>query len=298
MTERETKVLTDMLDLIFASNDEPTLSSTPKATTILPEPQGGVGPVQVDDLFGRLRRLNTRKSTYKARAATAEMFDLKKEQMNSCKSDQELLQWAAREVFEESVRYEKAAKQAVAEAAKAASKQKNAPPLQSPIYPQMIAHLMRTFREQYHDPNLALYIFDHAQKLSIVSYTFGCSTEAYNELIETRWSCFKDLRGVLNALNEMSVNAIPINSQTHSLVDRIRLEFGKDASLKQTENSKLLTTIEDTLSRMAGGKDTNRIGLNAWKSKVAEDDSDGFDDWTKSSLMKFNPVKVRGRYAR
>ncbi|KAF9476360.1 hypothetical protein BDN70DRAFT_923335 [Pholiota conissans] len=292
MTERESKVLTDMLDMIFASHEDPGPSFAAKE---IPEPQAGVGPVHVDDLFRRLRRLSTRKPTSKARAATAEMFDLKKEEMNQCKTDQELLAWAAKEVFEESVRYEKAAKQVADEAVKEGTRQQNAPPLQSPIYPLMIAYLMKTFRDHYHDPNLALYIFKYAQKLSIVSYTFGCSTDSYNELIETRWACFKDLQGVLDALNEMSVNAIPANSQTHTLVDRIRRDFGADDSIDQTENSMLLMSIEDTLSRMAGGKTVYHTTLGAWKNTVAEDDKGGFDDWSSNALLNFNP-KMRQRH--
>jgi hypothetical protein len=62
---------------------------------------------------------------------------------------------------------------------------------------------MRTFRDHYKDPNLALFIFNHTKKLSIFSYVFGCSTEVYNELIKTRWDCFRDLEGVYNAVEEM-----------------------------------------------------------------------------------------------
>lgn len=298
MTERESKVLTDMLDMIFTPpNDRRDASEAPAAPAPAP-PQDEVGPTQVNDLFGRLRRLATRRPTQKALAATAELFDMKKEQMNACTSDQELLAWAAREVFDESVKYEAAAKHASANGA-----QKKVlpplPPLQSPAYPQMIAYLMRTFREHYRDPNLALYIFKYAQKLSTVSYTFGCSTDAYNELIETRWTAFKDLKGVLSALKEMDVNAVPSNNRTQQLVEHIRQDIGYDIHAEQDPSSKLLMEIEEVLAIIAGGRKTEYTGLGAWKKSQDMNSDEGFDDWSKLDLLDFNPnieqLKLRGR---
>jgi hypothetical protein len=85
---------------------------------------------------------------------------------------------------------------------------------------------MRTFRDHYSDPNLALFIFHHTQKLSIISYVFGCSTEVYNELIKTRWDCFRDLQGVYNAIDEMKVNGVPLDSATQKLIEIIRHDVG------------------------------------------------------------------------
>ena len=298
MTERESKVLTDMLDMIFTpqkDQHEASASASAHVSQAAAPPQDEVGPTQVNDLFSRLRRLATRRPTQKALAANAELFDIKKEQMNACASDQELLAWAAREVFDESVKYEAAAKRASADG----TKKKTLPPLQSPVYPQMIAYLMRTFREHYRDPNLALYIFKYAQKLSTVSYTFGCSTDAYNELIETRWTAFKDLKGVLAALKEMDVNAVPSNNRTQQVVEQIRQDIGYGIHAEQDPNSKLLMEIEEVLAIVAGGKKTEYTGLGAWKKSQKMNSDEGFDDWSKLDLLDFNPkagqTKLRGR---
>ncbi|KAF8973176.1 hypothetical protein BDZ97DRAFT_1990235 [Flammula alnicola] len=270
MTERETKVLTGMLDMIFASKGSEEDQPKTLLESMTSPSEGGVGPIHVDDLFGRLRRFAAR-PTQKARSRAAEMLDKKKEQMSYCTDDQQLLQWASREVFDESVRYEEAAKRAIAEASNSGSTTTQAPPLQSPIYPQMIAHLMQTFRVQYHDPNLALFIFNHAQ---------NSPSYAYNELIETRWTAFKDLKGVLAAVNEME------DSQTGG---RHSAELGRELHLGNNEDTKTLASIEETLSRMARhSKRSAKTGWDTWKKEVLDDgDDDGFDDWASVDLTKF-----------
>jgi hypothetical protein len=85
---------------------------------------------------------------------------------------------------------------------------------------------MRSFRDKYRDPHLALSIFDYARHLSIPSYVFGCTTPAYNELIETRWSHFRDLKGVHDALFEMRVNGVEPDGRTKKLVEKLRREVG------------------------------------------------------------------------
>jgi hypothetical protein len=70
---------------------------------------GGGG--HIDDLVGRLKR-HSRPLRW-AQEPTADLLDQKKEQMMSCNSDKELLQWAQREIFDESIRYEEAARKAL-----------------------------------------------------------------------------------------------------------------------------------------------------------------------------------------
>lgn len=286
MTERESKVLTDMLDMVFTPKDQHTSPSSsiaePSASAQIHDE---VGPAHVNDLFGRLRRIASRRPTQKARIATAELFDMKKEQMNNCTTDQMLLEWAAREVFEESMRYEKAARDAVAQAAQSSDKKRTLLPLQSPIYPNMIAYLMQTFRVTYRDPNLALYIFNYTQKLSIVSYTFGCSTDTYNELIETHWSSFRDLQGILNAIQEMEVNAVPINNRTQQLIEGVRRDLGKGI-VSQNNTSQLLLDVENAVARVSSGRQTRYASLGAWKKSLENEGEDGFDDWSNLELLK------------
>ncbi|KAG1813778.1 hypothetical protein EV424DRAFT_1415537, partial [Suillus variegatus] len=112
--------------------------------------------------------------------------------MELCDTDQQLLEWAMREVFGQSRQYEERARNAIAKSEEqhqhapgptptsnvSANANANPPPQPAsmhPTYPYLIAHLMRSFRDKYHDPHLALSIFDYARHLSIPSYVFGCT---------------------------------------------------------------------------------------------------------------------------
>src|SRR6267154_1374361 len=52
------------------------------------------------------------------------------------------------------------------------------------------------------------------------------NTPAYNELIETRWTYFRDLKGVHDALEEMRVNGVEPDGRTKKLVEKLRREVG------------------------------------------------------------------------
>ena len=282
MTERESKVLTGMLDMIFDSKEA--REDLGDGNSEMP---GGIVRGQVDDLFSRLRRFSRRPR--REVDSSTRMFDKKKEEMSFCTTDQQLLEWALREVFDESKRYEEAARKAMVEASGTGEKTE-LPHLQSPIYSQLIAHLMRTFRVHFRDPNLALFIFNHAQKLSTVSYVFGCSTAAYNELIETRWLAFNDIQGVLAAIEEMTLNGVPFDSRTRKVVDTIRRELGSREILTgsdevvQSESWEILTKIEKLL---APKLHTRRKNFLQWKAEVVGvDDNETFDDWAFDDLEK------------
>ncbi|THH14797.1 hypothetical protein EW146_g5578 [Bondarzewia mesenterica] len=223
MTAREISAFDEMFNMIFnaASERKSQAHEVVEGTDIGSPSKSGMG-----DLFSRLRKHSRVRWT----SDTDAELDKKREQMELCESDQDLLEWAMHEVFGESKRYEEAARAALEEATRAGPNSRAAkelPVLQPPAYPQLLALLMRTFRDKYKDPNLALSMFDHAQHLSIPSYVFGCTTPAYNELIATRWGCFRDLRGVCDALEEMRVNGVMPDGRTRLLVEGLRREVGE-----------------------------------------------------------------------
>ncbi|KAG1864400.1 hypothetical protein F4604DRAFT_1905384 [Suillus subluteus] len=262
------------------------------------------GQAPVSDLFGKLRRHSKR---LKWTTEADEEFDKKKEEMELCDTDQQLLEWAMREVFGQSQKYEERARNAIATAEEQhapgltpssnASAGANPPPqvgsthleLQHPTYPYLIAHLMRSFRDKYRDPHLALSIFDYARHLSIPSYVFGCTTPAYNELIETRWSCFRDLRGVHDALEEMRVNGVEPDGRTKKLVETLRREVGartvweEESTFGSGEVVGMLSKIEQLAikePRRKRGKGSGRKGpaFDAWKGvALKEDVEDGYE---------------------
>lgn len=276
ITARESKVLTGMLDMIFDSN-KGNVPNVPE------EEQAGIRKGKVDDFFGRLRR-HARLGKW-VDEVDAAILDQKKEQIDYCNTDQELLDWAIREVFEESKRFEAAARHAIAEATKSPVLKKEPPRLQPATYPYIIPILMRTFRVKYHDPHLALSIFNYAKSLSIVSYVFGCSTEAYNELFQTKWEYFRDLRGVYESLDEMIVNGVPFNTRTRKWVETVRRDVLNQkerldtGEASQNEVWELLTKI-DQLLVSHDIKHGSKIRWEDWKVDVMKNDKQDDDDWS------------------
>ncbi|KAG1745439.1 uncharacterized protein EDB91DRAFT_148368 [Suillus paluster] len=309
MTAREISAFDDMFNTIFNAVSE---QKNPSAKLSSKEDDplavlGGIGrkpfgQAPMSDLFGKLRRHSKR---LKWTTEADEEFDKKKEEMELCDTDQQLLEWAMREVFGQSQQYEERARNAIDKAEPGSSSNSIAsasasaqPPastrleLQPPTYPYLIAHLMRSFRDKYRDPHLALSIFDYARHLSIPSYVFGCTTPAYNELIETRWSCFRDLKGVHDALEEMRVNGVEPDGRTKKLVEKLRREVGartlweEESVLGSGEVFGMLAKIEhlaikEPRRKQGKGKASGKPKIpafDAWKGDVLkEDGEDGYE---------------------
>ena len=349
MTAREINAFDEMFNMIFNAVSEqknpsaklPTSNKNDDPLSIL---GGGIGrsfsQAPMSDLFGKLRRHSRR---LKWTTEADEELDKKKEEMELCDTDQQLLEWAMREVFGQSQQYEERARNAISKAGEGstfasasdststsnANSNSNQPPtstptlpeLQPPTYPYLIAHLMRSFRDKYRDPHLALSIFDYARHLSIPSYVFGCTTPAYNELIETRWSNFRDLKGVHDALEEMHVNGVEPDGRTKKLVERLRREVGartvweEESEVGSGEVWGMLERIEGLAvkePRKAGkgkakGKGTGKVAagkqrvpaIDAWKGDVlkGEDAEDGYEfgNWSSSSQRNRSKPKPQRR---
>ncbi|KAA1478113.1 hypothetical protein DENSPDRAFT_658104 [Dentipellis sp. KUC8613] len=248
LTASENRILDDMFDMALIGH----ASRRPLADRKSQQ--------QIEELYSQLS--SHKRPRAPAKHVDAEL-DKKREQMELCQTDLELLQWAKEEVFGESRRFEEAAKQAHKARAEGATQSSSSepvpvPPLQPPAYSHMIALLIEAFRDKYHDPHLALAMFEHARKLSVASYVFGCTTPAYNERIKTLWTCFRDLRGVLESLEEMKANGIMPDTRTRSLVDTLRREAGQsNLSMEESEAdigqvASMLNMIEKLVAKPRG----------------------------------------------
>ena len=241
MSNQELVAFDDMFNLVFAAANERRLAE-----------DGAAGAFDVDTktpLTDLLKNLSKRPRV-RSKSEDTEL-DRLKEQVALCQSDYAMLEWAEREVFGPSIRAEEAARAAATEG-------KPPPPhLQPPLYPQLLATLMKNAREGYDDPHLALALFEHARNLSPLSYIFGCTTPAYNELLETRWHSFRDLRGVHAALEEMRANGVSPDLQTRALVEDVRHEVGaRTVWLEESETGSdevwtILREIERLVARPA-----------------------------------------------
>lgn len=310
MTIREMTAFDDMFSRIFnaASSDAAPTTPTPFFKNLAsgqvqewdPFASDGIGrtqakttqvatPKEVDDLFGQIRKHSKR---LQWTSEADEEFDRKKEEMSLCETDHQLLEWAQREVFDESVQYEEMARKKLADCQSG----KEGIQLQPLSYPYLIGHLMRTFREKYHDPHLALSIFAHARHLSIPSFVFGCTTSAYNELLETKWRCFRDLRGACDALEEMQVNGVPMDARTKALCELVRKECGERELWSEERNvgsgevwemvnfiDKVVAGVNDDLfggrstrrRALTGGEEKDELG--SWKTRAFA--KKGKDEW-------------------
>jgi Mtf2 family len=314
MTAREISAFDEMFNMIFNAVSQHKADGqfnldTPDDITI------GLGPAksgtkarrEMGDLFGTLRRHSKR---LKWTTSTDEELDRKKEEMELCDTDQQLLEWAMREVFGESRKREEVARQAMQQVARGeAVKSMSMPMLQHPAYPHLISILMRTFRDKYRDPHLTLSIFDYARHLSIPSYVFGCTAPAYNELIETRWSCFRDLRGILDALEEMKVNGVQPDNRTRRLAESIRREAGQKALWEEEDELGgggqvlyMLNQIEALVSRPPAPEPKNsrkakgstqksekEKPLNAWKHETQDGPGWQFGKWEETYPSSHSP---------
>ena len=285
MTNRELSAFDDMFNMIFAAANERRLTED--------------GPAAAPDIDARGSLSNFLKSLSKhpraRQTGNDTELDKLKEQLALCSSDHAMLEWAEREVFGASMRAEEAAREAFAEGSP------SPPNLQPPVYPHLLAALMNAARERYDDPHLALALFERARNLSALSYIFGCTTPAYNELIETRWNSFRDLRGVHAALAEMRANAVAPDMRTRGLVDDVRRETGartlwlEEGEAGSGEVWKLLGEIERLVARRTPKRSPSgerrprqppRAPHDAWKNPDETVDGDAayqFGEWPQPS---------------
>lgn len=295
MTAREKDVFRDVFNMVFSAAEA--LKSGKLSSEIpkfIPVNSVGTSPQsrEMADLFRRLQKDIKR---MRWTSEIDEELDRKKEEIELCDTDVQLLEWAMNEVFKPQQPTETSVH---GQPSSAHSNQ---------LYPHLIGALMRAFRDKFHDPHLALAIFDHAKDLSIYSYVFGCTAPAYNELIETQWFCFHDLRGILEALEEMKVNAVEADNRTRRIVETIRRDapamrlleeedyFGKG----QDRVMHILTQIEllvrrhsaparsTTVKRTTRPKRPRKPWSEGWKDDVGEKPNktkgDKDNDWSWGS---------------
>ncbi|KAG5219401.1 Avr-Pita1 protein (Effector protein) [Salix suchowensis] len=254
MTAREINAFDDMFNMIFNAVSEQKLSSKG------PNAEGpGIGRDAAS-----LRRHSKR---MKWTSEFDELLDRKKEAINLCDNDQQLLEWGMTEVFGESQKYE------------AAWRESPDLPMQPPTVPGQIRRPEPRARDiQLREESVNR------------SYVFGCSTQAYNELIETRWTSFQDLKGVHDALEEMIVNGVELDSRTRKLVDTVRHDIGgqragwrdvNDVFGKEMWN--LMTKIDGLVKAGTPESPDGRLRLDEWKT-IGDDDERGwdFDSWSGS----------------
>ncbi|EAU91560.2 hypothetical protein CC1G_02049 [Coprinopsis cinerea okayama7 len=197
------------------------------------------------------------------------VFDEMVEQMGECKSKAELLQWARQHVFDEFERVQKS----------------DSKPDQAFLlrYSKLVPKLMEQFRERFGDPHLTLTIYKYVKDRSVTSYVLGCTTATYNELIETIWDSFRDLKTIKGVLEEMKLNNVAADRQTEKVVERVNYEAteGKLWLDRSPDGDQLalaeLTRISELLMELMTFGERNKTLQRDWKLAMsAKRDIDDF----------------------
>ncbi|KAI8644671.1 hypothetical protein BD408DRAFT_430400 [Parasitella parasitica] len=68
------------------------------------------------------------------------------------------------------------------------------------------------------DPYMALTIFEKAKQKSLTSYISGCTVQVYNAVLLLRWEVWRDINGMLDLAEEMTINGIEFDNNSRRIV--------------------------------------------------------------------------------
>lgn len=94
-------------------------------------------------------------------------------------------------------------------------------------YPKVIVKAIEHASQR--DPYLALTIFEMVKHKSINSYILGCTAQVYNTLLLLRWTAWGDIYGMLDLMEEMTVNGIEINNDSRRIVREVVYEIDSES---------------------------------------------------------------------
>ncbi|CAO3678402.1 unnamed protein product [Rhizopus stolonifer] len=117
-------------------------------------------------------------------------------------------------------------------------------------YPPYYHSIVKTALEHTSrfDPYLTLSIFEQIKAKSIQSYIKGCTTETYNTILIMRWETWRDVHGMLDLLEEMSLNGIKVNSETRSIVGKVVTEIEEEKDIDYANNQGLFWNMDERRS--------------------------------------------------
>jgi hypothetical protein len=95
------------------------------------------------------------------------------------------------------------------------------PSYYSTLVKNAIHHAFTNFR----DPYLAVTLFEQCKTMSIQSYIEGCTVDVYNQVLGLRWTAWEDIYGMLDLMEEMTLNGIAFDKQSVGIVKTITDEM-------------------------------------------------------------------------
>lgn len=100
-------------------------------------------------------------------------------------------------------------------------------------YPRVLAKAIEHASRK--DPYLALTIFELAKYKSLNSYIFGCTTKVYDAMLLLKWEAWRDVYGMLNLIEEMTVNGITYSNDSRRIVRAVVQEIEAEGGVLEEE---------------------------------------------------------------
>lgn len=112
-------------------------------------------------------------------------------------------------------------------------------------YPNVLAKAIE--HASLKDPYLALAIFEQAKNKSMKSYIIGCTTTVYNRLLMLRWEIWRDVYGMVDLVEEMTLNGIVYDNDSRRIIRSIVNEIESEGSSidQDTESTGVYWSAEE-----------------------------------------------------
>ncbi|KAI8341865.1 hypothetical protein BC941DRAFT_499397 [Chlamydoabsidia padenii] len=122
-------------------------------------------------------------------------------------------------------------------------------------YPRLVKNAIHHAFINFTDPYLAVALFEQCKTMSIQSYIEGCTVEVYNQVLQLRWNAWEDIYGMLDLMEEMTLNGIAFDAASAGIVQTItdemeRQQLGSDKiqrwspdDVRSTELMKILVAV-------------------------------------------------------
>ena len=147
------------------------------------------------------------------------------EQMHSCETDLELLEFMDTKVFT-MVSPDVSTAEAAGNSLLSLKIKGRKYTFPSTSYAELLAEGMKLLFRSFGDLNSTIAIFHRIKSLGAESYVVGCSVAVYNLVLQVIWHSYRDLNMVEQLLDEMRVNGIEGDLETVQVLRAIICDSG------------------------------------------------------------------------
>ncbi|CAO3622768.1 unnamed protein product [Mucor hiemalis] len=133
-------------------------------------------------------------------------------------------------------------------------------------YPRVLAKAIEHASRK--DPYLALTIFELAKYKSLNSYILGCTTKVYDAMLLLKWEAWRDVYGMLNLIEEMTVNGITYSNDSRRIVRSVVQEIEAEGGALEEEDTE--SSVEQLQSKGIYWNADEKRACNVMKEMVGK----------------------------